>query len=138
MDKNLDKSTVEVIERCTQGSLEGALRFPDVVAALAGAGVTHYHADFLRAEKTCYLRDGASHVGTLPMPEVGIRPEFSAAGVAAAVRASQQGEIAYPEFLARAREAGCIGYVVYIDGRRVIYTGRTGEEHVERFPSTGT
>lgn len=131
----MDRQTTETIEHCGRGSLEGTLRFPDILRALGQVGVTHYHADFLRAEKTCYLRNGESHVEALPMPEVGIAAEFSAPAVAAAVRASQQGEVTYPEFLTRAREAGCIGYVVYLDGRRVVYTGRAGDEHVERIPA---
>ncbi len=133
----MDPRTTEVIERCGRGSLEGTMRFPDVLKALGEVGVTHYHADFLRSEKTCYLRSGESHVGALPMPAVEIATEFSAGQMAAAVKASQQEGLPYPEFLVRARKAGCIGYVVYLDGRRVVYSGRTGEEHVEYFPPQG-
>jgi hypothetical protein len=30
--------------------------------------------------------------------------------------------------------AGCVGYFVQITGRQVIYFGRKGEMHIERFP----
>jgi uncharacterized protein YbcV (DUF1398 family) len=90
--------------------------------------------DFLRAEETCYLCSGESYVEPLPMPETEIACGFSTAEIAEAVRASQRVGLPYREFLVRARKAGCIGYVVYLAGRRVVYTGRTGEAHVEHFP----
>ena len=40
----------------------------------------------------------------------------------------------YPEFKKLSRQAGCIGYTVWIAGRHVSYYGRKGETHVERFP----
>jgi hypothetical protein len=39
----------------------------------------------------------------------------------------------YPEFKALTQAAGCIGYTVWIAGRHVVYLGRRGESHVERF-----
>lgn len=131
----MDHHAIEVIERSTQGSLSGVLSFPEVVGMLQGIGVACYHVDFLRAEKTSYLRNGESHVEPMPMPAQPIVQEFSAAGVAAAVRASQTEGLPFPEFLVRARQSGCIGYFAYLDGRRVIYAGRGGDEHVEHFPS---
>lgn len=130
----MDTRTIEVIKECKQRALDGTLRFPDILQQLAQVGVSHYHVDFLRAEETCYLGTGESHVERLPMPAEEIAGVFSAPGVAAAVKASQQEALPYPEFLVRAHRAGCIGYVVYLDGRRVVYTGRTGEAHVEHFP----
>lgn len=131
----MDPRIEEVIKHSTQSSLDGTLRFPDILQQLAQVDVTHYHVDFLRAEKTCYLGNGESHVEPLPMPAEAIASVFSASGVAAAVKASQQEALPYPEFLVRAYRAGCIGYVVYLHGRQVVYTGRTGETHVEHFPS---
>ncbi len=57
------------------------------------------------------------------------------AALGAAIRGSQSGQVKYPEFLARSRRAGCVGYVVWLAGRHVTYFGRRGEQHVERFPS---
>ena len=34
----------------------------------------------------------------------------------------------------RAAEAGCVGYMAFMAGRRVVYYGRTGDSHVEWFP----
>lgn len=41
----------------------------------------------------------------------------------------------YPEFKQLSQRAGCVGYTVWIEGRHVVYHGRRGETHVERFPS---
>ena len=42
----------------------------------------------------------------------------------------------YKGFCAKARAAGCAGYIVSFTGRRAVYFGRTAEIHVEHFPST--
>jgi uncharacterized protein YbcV (DUF1398 family) len=131
----MDQQAREEIEQCAADALTGKESFPQLVGRLQRVGVARYHVDFLRAEKTCYLRDGASHVTPLPMPPEPVAEEFSAAGVASAVRASQTEGLPFSEFLARARRAGCIGYVAYLDGRRVIYSGPLGDAHVEHFPS---
>jgi hypothetical protein len=31
-------------------------------------------------------------------------------------------------------EAGCVYYIAYLSGKKVIYFGRKGEMHVELFP----
>ncbi|MFT3776138.1 MAG: DUF1398 family protein [Minicystis sp.] len=126
-----------VVEECTRASDEGRLPFPEVVMRLMEAGVEQYHADLLRSEKTYYLSDGESVVvATAPVRGQPAR-DFSAAGVEAAVRASQAGKIKYEEFCERAVAAGCTGYIVSMVGRRVAYFGRTAESYVEPFPGQG-
>ena len=60
--------------------------------------------------------------------------KFSAEGVEKAVRAIQRQQIAYREFCRLIADAGCVGYFVSLAGRRAVYYGRTGDEHVEWFP----
>jgi uncharacterized protein YbcV (DUF1398 family) len=74
----------------------------------------------------------------LVTPNVPIGEGFDAEAIIAAIRGSQRGQIKYPEFMDRSMQAGCIGYVVWLAGRRVVYFGRRGEMHVELFPSTGS
>ncbi len=50
------------------------------------------------------------------------------------LRAVQQGQIKYKTFCEQVMAAGCVGYIVSMAGRRVIYYGRTGDNHVEWFP----
>ena len=64
----------------------------------------------------------------------GAAREFSAEGVEKAVRAIQRQQIAYREFCRLIADAGCVGYFVSLAGRRAVYYGRTGDEHVEWFP----
>lgn len=130
----MKSDVIAVIEDCTKGSDEARLAFPEVVARLAAAGVERYHADLQRAEKTYYLPDGASHVAAnAPVAAVPAQA-FSAAGVDAAVRAVQARAVDYKGFCERIVEAGCVGYLVSIAGRRAVYYGRDGETHVEPFP----
>jgi len=131
----MDTDQIAVLEECAAASLAGTATFPEIVGRLAAIEVERYHADYSRHETTYYLPDGDSHVVKLDHPPQAIGATFSAAGVEAAVRASQRGEIKYLEFLARSMAAGCVGYFVQIAGRQVLYFGRNGEVHIERLPS---
>jgi uncharacterized protein YbcV (DUF1398 family) len=131
----MDAQTKAIIQQCTKRSDENSIAFPDVVQQLMTAGVESYRADLVRADKTYYLPNGETLV--TPSDRVaGMAPsEFSADAVAAAVKSIQQGKIDYAEFCRRIVEAGCVNYVVSLVGRRAIYSGRSGDCYVERFPN---
>lgn len=134
-------TTIDVLRECSHNSFRGAA-FSEVVKALAAAGVESYHADLFRHEKTFYLPDGESHIVpdeesyAVQLSPSLVAPEFDAAAVAAAVREIQQKRIDYLEFLVRIMKGGTSSYSVYLRGRRAVYVGRTGDEHVEWFPGS--
>ena len=130
----MNDSIRQTIERCAQASRDGSAHFPDIVAALVGAGVESYFADYRANATTYYLPDGSTHAVALAPPDVAIADAFHAAGVQAAIRGAQSGRVMYPEFLRLSRAAGCVGYVTWLAGQHVSYFGRRGETHVERFP----
>lgn len=124
----------EVLIECTRASDEERMSFGQVVTKLIGAGVERYHADLVRSERTYHLPNGESEVVPNAIIETTPAPEFSAAGVEAAVKAIQAGAIQYKAFCERVMAAGCVGYLVSMAGHRVVYYGRTGDNHVEWFP----
>ena len=63
-----------------------------------------------------------------------IGAEFHSAGLLAAIRGAQADTVRYPEFVKRSTAAGVIGYWAFLTGKRVIYWGRKGEQHIEEFP----
>ena len=130
-----DQDRVAVMKGCKELSLQGKIPFPEVVRRLHEAGVERYHVDLTRDETTYYLPCGESHVFPTGGPREPIGVTFDATAVEGAVRAVQRGEIIFPEFLRRIRAAGCVGYFTQIAGRRVQYVGRSGDTHVEPFPS---
>ena len=118
----------------TEESDAERVSFPVVVGAMMEAGIERYHADLVGAVKTYYAPDGSPE--TFPCHATGpFGQDFEASGVEAAVRAIQRQEIAYGEFCRRIAAAGCVGYFVSMAGKRAIYYGRTGDSHVEWFPS---
>jgi uncharacterized protein YbcV (DUF1398 family) len=131
----MDQAIRGVMVEATRASDEGNQSFGEIVRQLCDAGIERYHQDFLRSERTYYLPDGESEV--LPNAAVAVTParDLSARGVEAAVRAVQAGAIRYKQFCRQVMEAGCVGYLVSIAGRRVVYYGRSGEMHVEHFPA---
>lgn len=130
----MNQQTVQIIKQSVIDSQEGRKPFPEIVADPMAAGVSRYQVDFQRAEKTCYLQNGESHVVSIEMPELEIAEEFHKDELAKAIKASQTEGQKFPEFLKRAFSAGCIGYVAYLSGGRVIYSGKNGDQHTEHFP----
>ncbi len=126
---------INVMRECTEASDQERISFPEVVGKLIQAGVERYHADLLRAEKIYYLPSGESHrVAAAPVAAVPSQ-SFAPDGVAEAVRSIQQKRIEYREFCERIAQAGCVGYLVSLAGRRAVYYGRSGESYVEPFPA---
>lgn len=130
----MDAKITAILQECSRASDEERITFPEVVSALAVAGIERYHTDLVRAETTYYFPDGTTE-------RVEVRPaalppamDFSAEGVESAVRAIQAGTIRYGGFCERVLRAGCAGWTVSILGRRVVYYGRSGDSHTEWFP----
>jgi uncharacterized protein YbcV (DUF1398 family) len=130
----MEQRVKDVIEDCAHASHAGTRSFGTIVGALLEAGVEGYFADYRARRTTYYLPNGQSHTVALPTPEVAIPADFAVAQLTDAIRASQRGELRYPEFLVRSMNAGCIGYHVFFSGRHVAYFGRNGSQHIERFP----
>jgi uncharacterized protein YbcV (DUF1398 family) len=133
-DQSMDARVKDVMLECTKASDEERVTFAEVVKKLMGARVERYHTDLVRAEKIYYLPSGESEL--TPCEAIGIEAasKFSASDVEAAVKAIQAGKIEYKAFCRRVLEAGCVGYIVSMIGKRVVYYGRTGDSHVEWFP----
>lgn len=132
----MNEQTIRIVEDCTAASDASRMSFPAVVAALAGAGIERYHTDLIRWEKAYFTPDGASHTVAGKTLANSPADSFSTDGVVAAIRSIQAGAIDYREFCRQIVEAGCVAYFVSIAGRRAVYYGRSGDLHVEWFPST--
>ncbi|MEJ1972142.1 MAG: hypothetical protein WDM96_06630 [Lacunisphaera sp.] len=59
---------------------------------------------------------------------------FNADLLVAAIRDSQLRGQKFPDFSVRAVLAGVHGYTAFLRGKRVIYSGRQGDQHTEWFP----
>lgn len=123
-----------LIHEAARGSNESRLHFGQVIGLLVQAGVESYIVDYRARRSTYVLPDGDTLDMPTPMPDVAIAQDFDAAALRAAIRGAQQGVVMYPEFKRLSRQAGCVGYIVWVAGRHVSYFGRKGETHVERFP----
>ena len=115
-------------------AFENKITFPESVKRMAQTGVERYCADLVKLEKYIYSADGQCHVEPMPLTDAPvIAQEFSQNAVKAAIRDIQSGQVGYAEFLRRIMKAGVVYYDAFIGGRKVIYTGRIGDFHVESF-----
>ncbi len=133
----MDAQLRTIAERCRAGAYSGRMTFPEIVATLMAAGFDGYFVDYRSATTTYYLQDDASVVLGNEPTDGSLAAAFDAAGVAAEVRRAQENapDYTYRGFCTRVKGHGCAGYLVSFPGRRVVYFGRTGEIHVEHFPT---
>lgn len=113
-------------DRALQGHLD----------TIAKRDLAAFKANLTRGD-TLYTIVQNGHAFTTPQELADIHEQWfrdprgpSVAGAALA-RATHDGSL---PFCARARRAGVQGYFAYPRGRRVVYSGRQGDEHVEWFP----
>jgi uncharacterized protein YbcV (DUF1398 family) len=122
--------------RCMAGAHDGTMSFPEIVGALSAAGFDGYWVDYRAGLATYYGADGSAHAVAMAHRHAGVAAAFDAGGVQAAIRHAQSGaaDYSYDGFNARVTAAGCMGYLVSLTGRRVVYLARSGETHVEMMP----
>ena len=125
---------INTVQETTRESLAGTMTFPEVVQKLAAIGVESYRVDLIRNEKTVFMPNGESIVEKLVWKNPAPAAQFSFEGVQAAVKRSQAKEIDYQEFLRQIMAAGTTFYMVYLNGKKVVYFGRNGEMNIEGFP----
>jgi len=124
----------QVIHELAIATQQGKLTFPQVVKGLLEVGVESYLVDFAAKQRTHYLTDGTTHTVPMILHPGPIASEFDSAALVAAIRGAQADTVRYPEFVKRSTAAGIIGYWAFLTGKRVIYFGRKGEQHIEEFP----
>lgn len=117
-------------------ALAKSITFREILATLTREGVESYHVDFLRNEYRYYARSGESFVTEVALVHDSVAPEFSAEKLEAINKRVQSGEAGYPDFVKEGTAAGCAYYIVYLNGKRVRYFGRDGDEHVQYFPGS--
>ena len=129
---------VEIAKANLQASHEGTLSFPEICRNLISAGFEGYMVDYRGGTTTYYLPEGECVTLQAQVNSTSVAESFDNAAVAAQIRwaQSQAEDYSYDAFSRNVKRAGCAGYLVSFLGRRVVYLGRTGEMHVELFPST--
>lgn len=130
----MHETTRAAIQSTFEASNKGSIHFGQVIGQLVGAGVESYHVDYRSGRTTYYLPDGSTVDFSFERPQDGIAEAFDGDAVRAAILGAQQGRVMYPEFKKLSQRAGCTAYTVWIAGRHVVYLGRRGETHIERFP----
>ncbi|KSB87840.1 hypothetical protein AS593_05055 [Caulobacter vibrioides] len=132
----MDAQLIALARRCLDGAETGAMTFSQIVGALIEGGFESYVVDYRRATATYFLPGGesvelAAHAVAIP-----VAAALNAEALKAAIGEAQAlvPGYTYAGFCAKAKAAGCAGYVVSFSGRRAVYFGRDGAVHTELFP----
>ena len=125
----------EKIFLAAQATLHGTASFPEIVATLVDAGVEYYYVDYVGRCKTFYGPIGDRCLTAITYENLpAIAPELDVASLQSAILDSQQHGQEYYDFSVRAMAAGVQGYFAFLRGKRVVYIGRSGDQHIEWFP----
>jgi uncharacterized protein YbcV (DUF1398 family) len=124
----------QIIHELALATQLGKMTFPQVVKGLLEVGVESYFVDFAAKQKTHYLADGTTYAVPMILDPGPIAEDFHGVDLVAAIRGAQADTVRYPEFVKRSTAAGIIGYWAFLTGKKVIYFGRKGEQHIEEFP----
>lgn len=124
----------QVIHEVTVATQEGKMTFPQGVGKLLEVGVESYCVDFVAARKTYYATNGETYTESMILKLDPVAEEFSATDLVTAIRGAQADTVRYPEFVKRSTAAGVAGYRAFLTGKQVLYFGRKGESHIEKFP----
>lgn len=123
------------IAKLAFASLSGSMPFPQIVSGLLGEGVECYLVDYRGLDFTFYESGGGVVVVPLTLeglPEIAER--FDPVSLKAAILDSQTKGQSFRDFCRRAMSAGVHSYYAFLKGKRVVYFGRNGDQHVEWFP----
>ncbi len=110
--------------------------FPHFAETLRSAGVTKNLWSLPSCQSVFITNLGnVVMLGQPLVAETSEIPPFDRDALIKALRADQAGETTFPEFLAAAWEAGCVGYDVDFEARTVTYYGIAGEIYLEDYPA---
>lgn len=126
---------IQIIDECTRLSLANEITFPQQLMKLAANNIERYSVDLVALTKSAYDTNNEWYVSNLAIDVEPVAEHFDAEALKNAIAAAQQQKINYRTFLDQAIAAGCCWYEVFITGKKVIYAGRNGDQHVELFPS---
>ncbi len=116
----MDAQLISVAENCKDAAENNTMTFPQIVGKLIEAGIESYAIDFRTATATYYLPGGESVELKTHAIGVPVAAAFDDAALTAAIREAQNlvPGYTYAGFCAKAKAAGCAGYLVSFPGKR--------------------
>ncbi|EIF41849.1 hypothetical protein DOK_16988 [gamma proteobacterium BDW918] len=125
----------DIITSAAHASHAGHVSFPEFVGALIEQGVEYYYVNFIALQTSFYSSEGSAVSVPLPFESLpAVSADFDARGLKTAIVDSQNNSQSYRQFSERAMQSGVLGYFAFLRGKRVIYIGRQGDQHIEWFP----
>lgn len=110
--------------------------FPVLAEVLFQAGVLKNHWSLPSCQSVYIMKGGAVVQQGTPLITGAFEiPKFDRAALIQAIRADQEGNSTFAEFLKSAWEAGVIGYEVDFIARKVTYYGINKESYQEEYPA---
>ena len=127
MDSDANKEAAEA-------TLTGSLPFPEIIGRLMTNNVECNRVDFTQLTITFYSGAGSTTVNPLPLKNLpAIAADLDVPLLKLVILDSQKNGQKFRQFCERAIKAGVQTYFVFLQGHRVDYMGRKGDQHIEWF-----
>ncbi len=118
-----------------KATLTGSLPFPEIIGRLMANKVECYCVDFTQLTMSFYSGAGSTSVASLPLENLpAIAADLDVPLLKLVILDSQKNGQKFRQFCERAMKAGVQNYFVFLQGQRVVYMGRKGDQHIEWFP----
>jgi uncharacterized protein YbcV (DUF1398 family) len=125
-----------MLQTLLQRSLAKEITFPQSLSILVKEDIESYHIDFFRNECRYYAKNGESLIVNVPFNHREIAQRFVQTAIDAINTRVQAGQATFADFVQESTASGCAYYIVYVNGQKVRYFGRHGDEHIQSFPGT--
>lgn len=110
--------------------------FPYLAECLRQAGVLRYVYHFPSCQCIFFTGEGqVASQGEVLLSGMSDVPSFDQEAFLRVLKASQKGEITFPEFLKGTWKTGVINYEADLIARKVSYYGANGESYIEDYPA---
>jgi len=130
----MEEYQIQQINQIWEQVHQNKLTFPETVQALLKCDVERYHVDYVSQQITAYGKGNTVYAASVELEAVSGEPLFNGDEIKQSIKQVQADAITYSTFSQKIIQAGVTDYWTYIAGKRVIYSDRFGDSHIEWFP----
>lgn len=122
----------EILRAAADQTLSNQKSFQDMCRKLLLAGIESVHFDLIANRMTCYTPEGRVFDEPFFFEGPRVADVFSEESIIEDYKALLMHKLSLHEFFAFIMLAGATGFTIYLLGKKVLFFGRCGENHLEQ------
>ena len=122
----------EILRTAAEQALSNQNSFQDMCRKFLLAGIESAHFDLIANRLTCYTPEGRVFDEPFYFEGPRVADAFSEESIIENYNALLKHKLSLHEFFAFIMLAGTTGFTIYLLGKKVLFLGRRGENHLEQ------